>query len=152
MAGANHRGGHGRGRGGRPLRFEIPSNLAAIRPIQKQIMDDVERLGFDSQSQFAIKLALEEALNNAIKHGNKRDPAKKVRVEAKVTAAQAEIMVEDEGPGFRRSDVPDPTLAENLEKCSGRGILLMEAYMNTVEWDRGGRRVRMVKRNEGEGA
>ena len=46
--------------------------------------------------------------------------------------------------------MPDPTLQENLEKCSGRGILLMEAYMNRVEWTNGGRRVRMVKKNEAD--
>jgi serine/threonine-protein kinase RsbW len=108
----------------------------------------VQRNGFHGQSFFAINLALEEALTNAIKHGNRLDPAKKVRIEAKVTPKRAEITVEDEGPGFDRGGVPDPTSQENLEKCSGRGILLIEAYMNRVTWDRGGRRVKMVKKNE----
>src|SRR4051812_18016702 len=133
---------------GKPLKFSIPSNYVAGRDVQKRILDDISRVGFNSQSQFAIKLALEEALINAIKHGNGLDPSKKVHIEAKVSPQQFEITIEDEGPGFKRTAVPDPTLEENLEKCSGRGILLMEAYMNSVRWSHGGRRVKMVKKNE----
>jgi ribonucleotide reductase alpha subunit len=112
--------------------------------------DAVEAAGFNSQSTFAIKLALEEALINAIKHGNKLDEKKNVHIEASVTPQVTEITIEDEGPGFDRKSVPDPTLEENLDKSSGRGILLMEAYMNRVEWSRGGRRVHMVKKNEAD--
>jgi len=139
------------GRRGRPNRlvFTIPSDFAAGRQVQKQILEDVQRHGFAGQTFFAINLALEEALTNAIKHGNRLDPRKKVRIEAKVTAKQAQITVEDEGEGFDRGGVPDPTAVENLEKCSGRGILLIEAYMSRVTWDRGGRRVKMVKVNDG---
>src|SRR5688572_6024296 len=135
---------------GLPLRFTIRSDFHEGHEVQKRILDDVEKAGFNSTSTFAIKLALEEALINAIKHGNKLDPSKQVVIEARVTPAETEIIVEDEGSGFQRTCVPDPTLEENLEKCSGRGILLMEAYMNRVEWSRGGRRVRMVKKNEDE--
>jgi serine/threonine-protein kinase RsbW len=144
------RGGNGQ-RGGRPNRlvFTIPSDFAAGRQVQKEILQDVERHGFAGQSFFAINLALEEALTNAIKHGNRLDPNKKVRIEAKVSAKQAQITVEDEGEGFDRGGVPDPTARENLEKCSGRGILLIEAYMSRVTWDRGGRRVKMVKVKDG---
>ena len=107
------------------MRFSIPSDFAAGREVQKKILDKVARSGFNDQSAFAIKLALEEALINAIKHGNKLDPGKKVTIEAKVTNNMAEIVIEDQGPGFQRESVPDPTAEENLEKCSGRGILLM---------------------------
>ena len=143
------KGGNGQ-RGGRPNRlvFTIPSDFAAGRQVQQQILEDVQRHGFAGQSFFAINLALEEALTNAIKHGNRLDPSKKVRIEAKVTAKEARITIEDEGAGFNRGGVPDPTVDENLEKCSGRGILLIEAYMSRVTWDRGGRRVKMVKVNE----
>ena len=132
------------------MRFTIASNPEAARHVQEQILVDVEKAGFDGQDFFAIKLALEEALVNAIKHGNRSDPHKHVKVDAKVSSREVEICIEDEGPGFRRKDVPDPCAMENLEKCSGRGILLIEAYMNSVRWDRGGRRVRMVKKNEGK--
>ena len=105
------------------------------------------RSSFDDNAQFALKLALEEALINAVKHGNKLDPAKRVRGRATVTADRAEIVVQDEGVGFTRVAIPDPTLEENLEKTSGRGILLIEAYMDEVQWSDQGRRVRMVKHN-----
>jgi serine/threonine-protein kinase RsbW len=144
-------GNHKLGAGSRlPLRFTIRSDFHEGHEVQKQILEGVEKAGFNSQSTFAIKLALEEALINAIKHGNKLDPNKQVVIEARVTPAETEIIIEDEGPGFQRLCVPDPTLHENLEKCSGRGILLMEAYMNRVEWSHGGRRVRMVKKNEAQ--
>jgi serine/threonine-protein kinase RsbW len=131
-----------------PLRLTIPSDFAAGRDAQKQILDDVARKGFGAQATFAIKLALEEALINAIKHGNKLDPKKKVHIETSISPAKFEIAIEDEGPGFDRSSVPDPCADENIDKCSGRGILLMEAYMNSVKWSKKGRRVKMVKKNE----
>jgi len=130
------------------LEFTIPSNHTASLDVQRQILAAVGRHGFNEQSTFAVRIALEEAMTNAIKHGNRLDLNKKVHVKATVTPKQAEIMIEDEGPGFDRSKVPDPTLQENLEKCSGRGIHLIEAYMNEVEWSREGRRLRMMKRNE----
>jgi serine/threonine-protein kinase RsbW len=111
----------------------------------------VEKAGFDSDSQFAIKLALEEALINAIKHGNKLDKSKRVKVEWRVTPQVAEIEIEDEGPGFDRTSVPDPTNEHNLEKLTGRGILLIEAYMTRVEYSNGGRRVKLIRHNQAAG-
>lgn len=127
---------------------EIITDFNSSRDLQKHIMDLVTAGGYDPQSVFAVKLALEEAVINAIKHGNKNDPKKKVLLEYSVTPERCEIIIEDEGAGFQRCDVPDPTLDENIHKCSGRGILLIEAYMNVVEYSKGGRRVRMVKTNE----
>ena len=141
---------HGDGANHAPMTFTIRSDFSAGHDVQKRILDAVEKAGFNSQSTFAIKLALEEALINAIKHGNKLDLKKQVHIEANISPTITEITIEDEGPGFDRSSVPDPTLEENLDKCSGRGILLMEAYMNRVEWSRGGRRVHMVKKNEAD--
>jgi serine/threonine-protein kinase RsbW len=140
--------GGGRGRGNGALHFVIPSELAATRDVHKQIMDEVERRRYDEKSLFGIRLALEEGLMNAVKHGNKLDPKKTVQVEAKITDKSTEITIEDQGPGFERCEVPDPCAKENLLKPSGRGILLMESYMDKIEYSRGGRRVRMVKRNE----
>jgi serine/threonine-protein kinase RsbW len=130
------------------FRYTIGSDFEAGRRVQERIMEQLSRRGFNSSSAFAVRLALEEALINAIKHGNQLDPEKKVRIRGKVTPARAEIIIEDEGGGFDRGVVPDPTVDENLEKCTGRGILLIESYMNEVEWSRGGRRLRMVKKNE----
>ena len=154
-AGSKDRGRGGRagptranGNGDTAFEFVIASNDSASRDVQNKILSDVSRRGFNSDAVFAIKLALEEAMRNAIKHGNRFDPDKKVHIVATVTPREVEIVIEDEGPGFARTHVPDPTLPENLEKCGGRGIHLIEAYMNEVEWSRGGRRIRMIKRNE----
>jgi serine/threonine-protein kinase RsbW len=130
------------------LKFDIPSDLGESRHVHQQIMAAVESHGFSDDAVFAIKLAIEEALVNAIKHGNKLDPNKHVRVQATIGPDQAEIVIEDDGPGFSRCAVPDPTADENLTKCSGRGLLLMEAYMNTVEYSNNGRRVRLVKKRD----
>ncbi len=131
------------------LHFTIPSDFLAGRGVQEQILEAALNNGFNEESVFAIRLALEEALINAIKHGNQLDPSKNVRIDCEIGPRRAEIVIEDEGPGFERSRVPDPTAEENLCRLHGRGILLMESYMNAVEWSRGGRRVKMVKRNKG---
>jgi serine/threonine-protein kinase RsbW len=130
-----------------PLKATINSEFSAGVEVQKKILDAAAKHGFKEQCLFAIKIAIEEALVNAIKHGNKLDPRKHVTIEASITPRQAEISIEDEGPGFDRKSVPDPLADENLEKSTGRGILLIESYMNQVSWDHGGRRVRMVKKN-----
>ena len=145
--GSASNGATDRARGG-TLEFVIPSDLSLSRDVQKQIMDRVEALDYDEQSVFAIRLALEEGLMNAIRHGNKLNPSKMVHVAAKVTAKGTEIVIEDQGKGFDRTCVPDPCAHENLLKCSGRGILLMEAYMDKVEYFKHGRRVKMVKKNK----
>lgn len=129
------------------LIFDIPSDLESGREVQRRIMDEVARLNYDPDSHFAIRLALEEGLTNAIKHGNCLDPKKKVHIEARLTAGRAELVIEDEGPGFNRDGVPDCTAKANLSRPSGRGILLIESYMSTARWDRGGRRLRMSRDN-----
>src|SRR5262245_59601004 len=145
-----HASGHtanGASSNGAAMVFTIQSDLAASRDVHKAIMDRVDSFNYGEQSSFAIRLSLEEGLMNAIKHGNKLDRNKTVHIEAKVTAKSTQITIEDQGKGFDRGDVPDPCASENLLKCSGRGILLMEAYMDKVQYTRGGRRVKMVKKN-----
>jgi serine/threonine-protein kinase RsbW len=131
------------------LAFTFPSDYHEAHDVQKQILEAAEKRGFGGESFFALRIALEEGLVNAIKHGNRLDREKLVRVAAKVTHSRAEITVEDEGSGFERHKVPDPTERNNLHRCSGRGILLIEAYMSEVKWDHGGRRLYMVRENSG---
>lgn len=162
-AGSKNAGGRGRGTkavgrsgarsgvGSPGYRFDIASNYDEAREVQQTILSECERHGFDENAHFALKLALEEALINAVKHGNKLDPKKRVRGRAEVSARTAVIEVQDEGPGFTRQAIPDPTLEENLEKTSGRGVLLIEAYMDEVEWTDHGRHIRMVKHNHPSG-
>ena len=124
------------------------SELGAARRVEPLVLDELRRHGYSEEAIFAVRLALEEALANAINHGNRRDAAKSVRVEYRIDRSQAVIRVADEGGGFNRDAVPDPTKTENLEKLGGRGIMLMEAYMNGVRWNEQGNQVEMIKRNE----
>lgn len=102
--------------------------------------------GYNGHDQFAVKLALEEALANAIKHGNQSDPTKQVTLEFTIDEQQISISISDEGPGFNPADVPDPTLDENLEKPYGRGVMLMNTYMNEVRYNKRGNKVTLVRR------
>jgi serine/threonine-protein kinase RsbW len=146
VGGVNHRSGGSASE--MSIRETIDSDFPTARKIQKRVLAAVDACGYGGQSRFAIQLAVEEVLINAIKHGNQLDPAKKVHVNVTVAPNQTEIIVEDEGPGFERAKVPDPTKDENLEKIDGRGILLMESYMDLVEYSKGGRRIRMIRKNQ----
>lgn len=123
----------------------IPSRLEAVRAVEEDILAQVDRCGYDESASFAIRLALEESLNNAFKHGNRADPNKTITVSYDVTEERVEFSVRDEGSGFNPNKVPDPTADENLENPSGRGIMLMKAYMDEVCYNDQGNQVRMVK-------
>ena len=125
----------------------IPSNLDAAREIEDRLLKEVARHGYSEASVFAIKLSLEEGLNNAVKHGNCFDRSKTIEVEYEIGPKKAMITIRDEGCGFRPGRVPDPTTDENLEKPSGRGIMLMKAYMDEVHFNQQGNEVRMIKWN-----
>jgi len=129
------------------LQFEFASDYQQMRSVQQEIVEALDARQFDDESQFAIKLSLEEALINAVKHGNRLDPDKHVKVDVRLSDQRFEITIRDQGTGFDRKDVPDPTLEDNREKPSGRGLLLMEAYMNEVQYTDNGRCLRMVRRN-----
>jgi serine/threonine-protein kinase RsbW len=130
------------------LSMTIPSDKGAGHHAKELILQDVTANGFNHQSAWAVNLALEEAIANAIKHGNRHDPGKSIHIVWTVTPRRIEIIIEDQGTGFDRVRVPDPRKQENLEKCSGRGIFLIESYMNKVEWTNGGRRLRMIRMND----
>ena len=123
----------------------IASDPAEARRVQ----DDIERLlqaqHISEKEIFGIRLALEEALVNAIKHGNQMDRAKKVCVRYRLLADRFEVQITDEGPGFDPSDVPDPTAVENLERPCGRGLMLMRHYMSEVVYNERGNSVHMTK-------
>ena len=123
----------------------IPSRISEVLRIQEMVLADAAREGFNERAQFAIRLALDEALCNAIRHGNKSDPRKKVTVQFDFTPAELVVSIEDEGHGFSPDEVPDPTLEENLQKLGGRGVMLMKAYMTRVEYNERGNRVTMAK-------
>ena len=109
------------------------------------ILAAMERHSYTDAARFAVRLALEESLVNAFRHGHKGLPADTpARVEFAVTQSTVELAIEDQGAGFTPGDVPDPTLDENLERPTGRGLLLMRAYMARVEYIGRGNRVEMT--------
>jgi serine/threonine-protein kinase RsbW len=123
----------------------ISSDPAEARRVQDHIERALKAHQFDDRDVFSIRLALEEALVNAIKHGNQMDRAKKVHIAYDITPERFTIRITDEGPGFDLGDVPDPVAAENLERPCGRGLLLMRHYMTDVAFDPPGNRVCMSK-------
>src|SRR5262245_17718352 len=129
--------------------FSISSDLNEARRLQCEIECALTHAAFAEREVFAIKLALEEALVNAIKHGNNLDPAKKVHIRYSVCSDRFEIRIRDDGPGFDAGCVPDPTSPENLERPCGRGLLLMRHYMNHVAYSDRGRAVDMWKSRNG---
>lgn len=132
-----------------PLKEIVVKNtLADAKRPEEEILRAVAEAGYHEEDIFAIKLALEEAMTNAVRHGNRNDPCKHVRVAYRVTPRETTIVVRDEGRGFMPDEVPDPTLPENIERPCGRGIMLMRAYMTRVEYSPGGNEVILVKVNE----
>ncbi len=136
---------------GQPVAREmiIPSDLSAARQLQSEIEEFLHRVHFPETEIFAIKMAVEEALVNAIKHGNQMDPSKIVKVMYQVKADRFEVRITDEGPGFDPGDVPDPTAPENLERPCGRGLLLIRYYMTEVTFDDNGSTILMHKLRPG---
>ena len=95
---------------------------------------------------FGVRLSLEEALVNAIKHGNRMEPDKKVYIACELTEDEVTVVIEDQGDGFKLEEVPDPTDDENLEKPGGRGIMLIRSFMNGVAYNERGNRLTMLKK------
>ncbi len=123
----------------------IPSDPAAGRRVMDEVLAKLEHLGWVSRDIFSIHLAMEEALVNAIKHGNRHDADKQVHVQCKIFDDRIWIEVRDEGPGFEPEEVPDPTDDENLDTASGRGLMLIRSFMSSVEYTPPGNRVVMEK-------
>jgi serine/threonine-protein kinase RsbW len=129
-----------------PTRVVIPSDTAEARRVQEQIERQLAQLkDCPDHDLFSIKLALEEALVNAIKHGNQYDRAKQVEIAYRICPDRFEVVITDQGTGFDPQDVPDPTAVENLERPCGRGLMLMRHYMTEVAFNERGNAVSMCK-------
>jgi serine/threonine-protein kinase RsbW len=123
--------------------FVLSNQREDIEQAERSLLQAIERCQFDTASCFAIRLALEEALSNAFKHGNKNDPRKKVELACRVDPQTVEIDILDEGEGFDPNSVPDPTAEENIEIPAGRGLTLIRAFMTEVVIHPPGNRVKM---------
>jgi serine/threonine-protein kinase RsbW len=128
--------------------LELPSDLSLMNAVLEYLLDCVDRLGLVKVEQSNLFVALDEAFVNAVKHGNRNDPGKLLRVTAELSIHEAIFTVEDEGDGFDVHEIPDPRDPANLFRSSGRGVLLIYNIMDEVEYSERGTRLRMVKRPE----
>lgn len=123
----------------------FPSETGAGRRVLNEVLDRLRADGWAEQEICGVHLALEEAIVNAIRHGNGSDPEKQVCVACCLAVDRLWLEVIDEGPGFNPQAVPDPRDPENLDIPSGRGLLLMRHFMSRVEYHDRGNRVTMEK-------
>lgn len=129
--------------------IELPSRIESVEEAATAADEFAKSCGCGDEFIYAIDLAIRESVANAVKHGNKFDESKQVRVRLADSGEVFEITVRDFGTGFKVEDIPDPTDPENLLKCNGRGILFMNSFMDEIKWsnpDGGGLEVKMVKK------
>jgi serine/threonine-protein kinase RsbW len=129
--------------------IKLPSRLETIDEAVATAAKMANASGLPEEALFGIDLAVREAVTNAVKHGNKFDQTKQVKITIENRAHELLITIEDEGAGFELNQVPDPTSSENLLKESGRGIFFMRSFMDEVVWEHaatGGTIVRLTKK------
>ncbi|MAE63242.1 MAG: anti-sigma regulatory factor [Phycisphaeraceae bacterium] len=131
-------------------KLTIRSRTSEVQKVHDQLTPLIRSNGYSEDAQFAIRLAVDEAIANAIWHGNDSDPDKHIVVEYEVDEEAVRVSVRDDGPGFDPGTVPDPTLDENLQRPHGRGIMLMQAYMSEVRFNKEGNCVTLVKERKCE--
>ncbi len=136
----------------RSFALTIPSRLEEMEAVHELIGEAVKEYKLSDELAHWIELTISESMINAIQHGNKADPAKEATLKISSTGESIEIIVEDEGCGFKLDKVADPTDTANLLKPSGRGILIIRSFMDEVDLTQregGGCRLRMVKKIQG---
>ena len=129
--------------------------LTAVEELREVVADltgALHQARYSARDIFAIHLAVEEAVVNAVKHGHRDCPNQPVWVRYQVTPDQVLVEVEDQGPGFDPDQVPDPRTPGNLERCSGRGLFLMRHYSTWVHYNERGNRVTLCKRRSKDNA
>ncbi len=153
--------------------FVLENDYSLVSDLVSHLEDQLEQMGFGDDTEcIRVSVALTEALSNAMYHGNlemdsllrerdfgaylslaarraKRAPYqdRRIHVQARLSRYSAGFVVQDEGPGFDPASLPDPTEVPNLERVTGRGILLMRTLMDQVRYNSSGNRVRLLKRS-----
>jgi serine/threonine-protein kinase RsbW len=128
------------------IEFVIPSRVEYLDGILDHLSERLSRLHVVEPESIEVIVALDEAIVNAIKHGNGYDPSKHVSIVATISNGEAQFEITDEGNGFSEQDVPDPCAPENLLRTTGRGILLIRNIMDDVAYNERGNRITMIKR------
>lgn len=128
-----------------PNQRRLRNQRPALEEAAGSIVSGAEQAGYPKASCFALRLAIEEAFSNAFQHGH-RDlgPEVDIGLAWEISPERITIVVEDQGPGFNPETLADPTTEENIEKPSGRGLLLIRAYMSRIDFNDAGNRVTMV--------
>lgn len=125
------------------ISIQIPSIIENIRMIESFIDNAKERFLLDDDIYGNIMVAVTEAVNNAIKHGNSNDSLKNVDLSLNLKEKLLMFTIKDEGGGFNYNNLPDPTAPENIEKPGGRGIFLMKHLSDEVVFKEGGKVVEL---------
>jgi len=128
----------------------VANDLRSAKSPEDRILEELAGKNYSPEARFAIRLALEEALTNAVKHGNRNNASKRLHIRYHVDTQRTVIGVCDEGAGFAPAKIPDPTIEENLERPCGRGIMLMCAYMTKVRYNKSGNEVWLLRVNQPE--
>ena len=130
------------------LERELESTLESVDSAEQIVLAESKALGLDEDDLYRVGIAIRECMVNAVVHGNRYNSRKKVHLKVERSADSLTIVVRDEGDGFDPSAVPDPLDAENLLRGSGRGVMLMQSFMDEFQISRGqpqGTEVKMVK-------
>ncbi len=125
--------------------IQIDSHISQIDNAVQRILKLLQSSGIDKSAVFDIRLCLEEALINAIKHGNKNKKDLPVNITYSISDDKFKISIEDSGNGFDYKHLPNPTAKENLLKTRGRGIYLIKYLMDEVSFNKNGNKITMVK-------
>ena len=126
----------------------VKSSPSALEDVYQEIRPKLQDNQYVEDDIFAVHLALDEAFHNAVEHGNKKDPKKTVTIDYQIDVQRVELRIADQGPGFNPGNVPDPRIGANLYRPEGRGILLINAYMDEVKYNETGNQVIMVRYRE----
>lgn len=126
----------------------VESKPSELDTFCQPLLEKLRENQYNEDDIFGVHLAVEEAFHNAVEHGNGKDPTKSVHIEYSVNREKIEIQITDEGSGFNPNDVPDPRLGDNLYRPNGRGLLLINAYMDEVHYNERGNCVTMARYRE----
>lgn len=127
--------------------YSLSSDVEMVSPFIDQLMRKVHTLRPMDGTEVDIEVALREALLNAVGHGNRKNPSKRIYLRVRCRAdGEVSMAIRDEGAGFEIDSVPDPIAPEQLMPTHGRGIYLMRALMDEVSFHEGGTVVQMRKR------
>jgi serine/threonine-protein kinase RsbW len=127
-----------------PVTIEFPSMVENIKIVESFIDNSREEFNITDDLYGNILIALTEAVNNAIQHGNLYDKDKQVRLTCQAGPTEISFAVEDEGSGFDYTTLPDPTSGDNLLKPDGRGIFLMKHLCDVLRFEKEGKKVEMI--------